>query len=112
LGLSSITKLSSPGSPTLNSAPAAFWPAEAPCSRLLHLRHRRNRPAVVEDRRVLFLRPIKPQHQDEPAGGRRQPVRFPLAAWRFVLDIEIDRAVLVARQGVAGAERVAVQPVR
>src|SRR5436309_16112036 len=51
---------------------------------LRHAHHRRGLPGAIEDRRVLFLRPVHAKHRDEIALRCRQPVRFLVLARRLV----------------------------
>ena len=74
-----------------------------------YLPGRRNLPRAVDDRRVLLVRPVQPQHQDEIAGRRRKPVRFLVRAGRIVLDVEIGRTVRIGLQVLPRADRVAIE---
>src|SRR6202030_4405755 len=52
-----------------------------------------------QDRRWFGLRPVEPQYQIDRAVWSRQPVRFLVSAWRFVLDIERERPVGICFHG-------------
>src|SRR4051794_13842585 len=70
-----------------------------------HLLRRRKLPRAIDDRRILLAGPVQPHHQDEIAGGRREPVGFLVLARRFLLNVEIGRAVRIGLQILPRADR-------
>lgn len=55
-----------------------------------NLHDRRRLPRAVQDRGVLFPRPVHAQHRDEIALGRRKPIRFALLSRGLVLEIGVN----------------------
>src|SRR4249920_734281 len=78
---------------------------------LARLGYWRYGPTPIEDRWVVFVRPVHAQHQIEFAVWSRQPVRFLLCARRVFLDIDIDRSVRVRLQVLPRADRIAIDRV-
>ena len=83
-----------------------MWRPRALSTRFLN---RRRLPRSVEDGRAFLFWPVKAEHRDEATFGGGEPVGFFVAAGVVALQVEVDRAVFVFGELVAGAERVAVQ---
>src|SRR5262245_19383489 len=62
---------------------------------LLHFGHPGRLPCPVNNGRRFFAGPIESQHQREPIGRRREPVRLLALARGIFLNIEIGRTVRV-----------------
>jgi hypothetical protein len=62
-------------------------------------------------RRALRLGPVDAQEDVERARRRRQPVGFAFRAGELMLELDVQRAVVVERERVAVADRVAVERV-
>src|SRR6266481_3206287 len=72
-------------------------------------RDRRRCPLAADHR---IIGPVHAQGQIETAGRGRQPVAFLIAAWRLVLDVEIERAIGVELQSIAIANSETLDRVR
>lgn len=67
---------------------------------------------VPSKRRRFLLRPVQTHHKNKGVLRGRQPVSFLAFAGRFVLDVQVNRAVPVGLQLVALAQCVPVNGIR